>query len=370
MSILKNKKVALVYDRVNKWGGAERVLLALHKLFPEAPLYTTVYNGKKAVWADVFSIKTSYLQKIPFASTNHELLPLFTPVAFESFNFNEFDIIISITSESAKGIITKPSTLHICYCLTPTRYLWSGYKDYFNNSFFKTFSNPAVSYLRHWDLIAAQRPDAYIAISKEVQGRIKKYYGRESEVVYPPVTIPKINPLIEEQNSESGPKVNNYYLIVSRLVPYKRIDVPIMTCNELKLPLVIIGKGSDEKRLRSLAGPTVKFTGFVADEELVKYYMNCKALIFPGREDFGLTMVEAQSFGKPVLAFKAGGALEIVIENETGSFFNKQTVENLKKAMTDFNNKSFSKSDCLKQADKFNIERFENNFVRIVESLL
>src|SRR3989338_8390229 len=189
-------KVALVYDRVNKWGGAERVLLALHELFPDAPLYTSVYDRKKASWADVFDpsagsgqgIKTSFLQKIPF-STRHELFAALMPLAFESFSFDEYDLVISVTSEAAKGIITKPKTMHICYCLTPTRYLWSGYNDYFKNPYFRFISKPLVSYLRFWDKIAAQRPDAYIAISKEVQGRIKKYYGRESTVIYPSVTL-------------------------------------------------------------------------------------------------------------------------------------------------------------------------------------
>jgi len=184
-------KVALVYDRLNKWGGAERVLLTLHKMFPEAPLYTSVYDKKKTPWALRFNsgqakIKTSFLQRFPFA-THHELFAILMPIAFESFTFDEFDLVISVTSEAAKGIITKPHTKHICYCLTPTRYLWSGYEDYFKNDLLRFFSRPAVVYLRFWDKIAAQRPDKFIAISKEVQGRIKKYYGRESEVVYPPL---------------------------------------------------------------------------------------------------------------------------------------------------------------------------------------
>src|ERR1035437_3756793 len=178
-------KVALVYDRVNKWGGAERVLLALHKIFPEAPLFTSVYNAESAAWAKVFDVRTSFLQNFPKAKTAHELYAVLMPLAFESFNFDNFDLVISVTSEAAKGIITKPSTLHICYCLTPTRYLWSGYNDYFKSSIFKLISKPLVSYLRFWDKIAAKRPDEYIAISIEVKNRIKKYYKRDSEVVYP-----------------------------------------------------------------------------------------------------------------------------------------------------------------------------------------
>ena len=182
-------KVALVYDRVNKWGGAERVLLAFHKLFPEATLYTSVYNPKNAPWAKAFAIKTSFLQSFPYASSSHEFYPFLMPLAFENFSFDEYDLVISVTSEAAKGIMTKPKTMHICYCLTPTRYLWSGYSDYFDNSFFRFATKPVISYLRSWDMVASQRPDMYIAISKEVKERIKKYYGRESEVIYPPVDI-------------------------------------------------------------------------------------------------------------------------------------------------------------------------------------
>src|SRR5579859_4545398 len=169
-------KVALVYDRVNKWGGAERVLLALHDLFPDAPLYTSVYNAQKASWADVFVVKTSFLQRIPFASSRHEYLALFMPLAFEQFNFEEYDLVISFTSESAKGIITKPNTKHVCYCLTPTRYLWSGFDEYFINKLFKIIATPFVAYLKYWDTIASHRPDEYIAISREVQKRIQEFY--------------------------------------------------------------------------------------------------------------------------------------------------------------------------------------------------
>lgn len=182
-------KVALVYDRINKWGGAERVLLKLHKIFPTAPLYTSVYNKETAAWAKVFDIKTSFLQYFPFAKTHHELYALLMPLAFESFSFEEYDLVISVTSEAAKGIISSGKTKHICYILTPTRYLWSGYKDYFKDLFVKTISYPFVWYLRTWDIIAASRVDNYVAISNEVQKRVKKFYDRESVVVYPPVTI-------------------------------------------------------------------------------------------------------------------------------------------------------------------------------------
>ncbi len=186
-------KVALVYDRINKWGGAERILLELHKLFPDAPLFTSVYYPKSALWAKDFIVRTSFLQKIPFLRKHHEVVPFLMPFAFEQFNFDEFDVIFSITSESAKGILIKPGSRHICICLTPTRYLWSGYTDYFSSSVSRFITKPLIEYLRCWDKIAGQRPDTYIAISQEVQKRIKKYYQRESKVIYPPINfeVPK-----------------------------------------------------------------------------------------------------------------------------------------------------------------------------------
>ena len=205
-------KVALVYDRLNKWGGAERVLLALHKLFPQAPLYTSVYDSQKASWAKVFDVRTSFLQNFPFAMY-HELYAPLMPLVFESFNFDEFDLVISVTSEAAKGIITKPKTKHICYNLTPTRYLWSGYSEYFKNPIFRFLSLPVIVYLKFWDKIAAQRPDKYIAISKEVQSRISKYYGRESVVVYPPVESIKYQVLSSKYEEKENKILNTKYII-------------------------------------------------------------------------------------------------------------------------------------------------------------
>ncbi len=353
-------KVALVYDRINKWGGAERVLLALHELFPQAPLFTSVYNSATAPWAGVFDIKTSFLQKFPFAKKAHEFYPLFMPIAFESFSFDEFEIVISVTSEAAKGIITKPSTLHICYCLTPTRYLWSGYDEYFSNPILRFLSSPAVTYLKVWDKIASTRPDVFLAISSEVQSRIKNYYQRDAQIIYPPVS------LFENYDVVDGK--GEYFLVVSRLVAYKRIDLAIRACNELRLPLKIIGVGKEETYLRSLAGPTVDFLGSVTDEELVSYYQNCKALLFPGREDFGIVMVEAMGFGKPVIAYKAGGALDIIQDRKTGIFFKEQTVQDLIDAINAFQTMQFNSHTIRKQAELFSKQIFKNSFMKVVEN--
>ncbi len=365
-------KVALVYDRVNKWGGAERVLLALHELFPNAPLFTSVYHPQKAGWAKVFNVKTSFLQHFPLASSKHELFPLLMPAAFESFSFDDYDLIVSVTSESAKGIITKPKTKHISYCLTPTRYLWSGHEEYFHNKFFKTIATPAIRSLRAWDKIAAHRPDKFVAISKEVQSRIKKYYGKESVVIYPPLTLNskfEIRNTKQVQNTKSKKEQGEYFLVVSRFVPYKRIDLAIQACNELKLPLKIIGSGAEEDKLKSLAGPTIEFVGKVTDKELSDYYRDCKALLFPGVEDFGLAVVEAQHFGRPVIAFRGGGALETILAGKTGLFFDAQTKESLMSALRDFDKFTFDKNALIQQAGKFSAGKFKEDFLSVVNKM-
>lgn len=360
-------KVALVYDRVNKWGGAERILLALHELFPHAPLYTSVYNSKTAGWAQDFVIKTSFLQHIPYASSAHEYYPMFMPVAFENFSFDAYDLVISVSSEAGKGIITGPKTLHICYCLTPTRYLWSGYEEYFHNPFFRFLTKPIVWYLRLWDSIAANRPDFYIAISDEIKKRIKTYYKKDAWVVYPPVSLGvSVKGKGESKDETSLP----YFLIVSRLVPYKRIDIAIKACNQLQLPLKIVGVGSEEKRLKRIAGPTIEFLGLLTEESLIAYYKGARALLFPGIEDFGMTVLEAQAFGRPVIAFKGGGALETVKPGKTGVFFAPQTVDALAAVLASFDERKFNPEDCIKNAKRFSKNQFKETFIQTITKLL
>lgn len=361
-------KIALVYDRANKWGGAERVLLALHKIFPDAPLYTSVYNSNGAKWADKFKIKHSFLQKFPKASSSHEIYATLMPIAFESFSFDDYDVVISVTSESAKGIITKPNTLHICYCLTPTRYLWSGYSDYFGNPFLKLISKPAVSYLRKWEKVALNRPDVMIGISQEVKSRIKRYYGREAEVIHPPLF--SFETLLGNHLAKSPAGKKDFYLVVSRLIPYKRVDLAIRACNDLSLPLKVVGTGSQEKKLRKIAGPTIEFLGNLTDKELAYFYRNCKALIFPGFEDFGLVMVEAQAFGKPVIAFRSGGALDIVREGVTGKFFDEQKVSSLVKVLKNFNSTSYNSLSCKRNSQRFSFSEFEKKFKELIDRYL
>jgi len=354
-------KVALVYDRVNKIGGIERALVALHKLFPKAPLYTSVYNPKTAPWASVFKVIPSFLQRIPFFRRRHEIIPYLMPIAFESFNFEEYDVVISVTSEAAKGIITKPETLHLCYCLTPTRYLWSGYEDYFQNKTFRFLTKPIVAHLRTWDEIAAQRPDVYLATCKNVKKRIKKYYGRDSEVIYPPVDI-------EKWKMPKKDEIEDYFLLVSRLdFGYKKVDIAINAFNQLGLPLKIIGTGTQMENLRRKAQKNIEFLGQLTDKELLGYYQRCQAVIFPQEEDFGLVPLEAQASGRPVIAFRKGGALETVIEGKTGLFFTPQTPEALIKVVKGFEASQFKPQVCRQNAERFSQERFKKEFKKIVK---
>lgn len=356
-------KTALVYDRVNKWGGAERVLVALHEIFPEASLYTAVYSQKKAKWAKIFpKVIPSFLQKIPLMQDKHEFLGTLTPLAFESFDFSEYDLVISVTSEAAKGIITRPGTLHICYCLTPTRYLWSGYDNYFpKGSLLRSISAPAVSYLRQWDKIAANRPDVMLGISNEVCERIKKYYRKDAEVIFPPVETERF------KVPNLSPQRENFYLVVNRLVPYKRVDLAIAAFNKLGLPLVVVGTGSEERKLKAMAKSNIKFVGSLTDARLAGYYRKCTALVFPQEEDFGIVTVEAQAAGAPVIAFKAGGALDTVIDGKTGVFFEKQTVVSLVAAIKKFKHLRFNGKDLTKNAEKFSKENFKRRFIKLIK---
>jgi glycosyltransferase involved in cell wall biosynthesis len=355
-------KVAIVYDRVNKWGGAERVLLTLHELFPEAPLYTAVYDAKKAPWARVFpKVVPSFLQKIPFLNKKHEFISYLTPLAFESFNFSEYDLVISVTSESAKGIVVRGR--HICYCLTPTRYLWSSYDFYFRNPFLKIISKPVVNYQRNWDFLAAQRPNELIAISTAVQKRIKKYYQRKSQIVFPPVDLSKFD-------SQKTYSKKDYYLLVSRLVPYKKVNLAIEAFNRLGKKLIVVGTGSQSLRLKYLAKRNISFIKNPSDSELAKLYGEAKALIFPQEEDFGIVALEAQAMGTPVIAFEKGGATDTVISGKTGIFFEKQTVGSLIKAVADFEKMKFEQKEVKANAQRFSKEFFKQSLLRIIENTL
>lgn len=348
-------KVALVYDRVNKIGGAERVLVALHELFPDAPLYTAVYDPNGAPWARVFRVVPSFMNRIPFARTHHEYFPWLTPLAFQTFDFSEFDVVISVTSAEAKNIRTKKPTMHICYCLTPTRYLWSGFSTYVrDHAMLSFFLRLFVPLLRYLDLRAATRPDFYLAISNHVRQRIKKYYNRDVDrIIYPPVETAKF---VAKKSKNTEP----YYLFVSRLVAYKHADIVIEACNKLHLPLVVIGKGHEYKKLKKIASPSIQFvTRYLTDSELLTYYQHCRAFLFAGDEDFGIVAAEAQSAGIPVIAYRESGVAEIVVDGTTGVLFDEQTPDGLIAAIKKFETLHIKADLCRRQAEKFSTKRFK-----------
>src|SRR3972149_9156819 len=315
-------KLALIYDRVNKFGGAERILLALHKLWPDAPLYTAVYDSKSASWAKSFKVIPSFLQSWPKAKRHHEFYPWLTPLAFESFDLSQFDLVVSVTSAEAKAVITKPQTLHLCYCLTPTRYLWSHHQHYLKQGLGWGLK-PWANYLKRLDLVAAARPDAYAAISKTVAGRIKRYYHQPASVIYPPTDTAKF--ARPAKSVLSLPK--SYHLLVSRLVSYKNLSLAITAFIRLKLPLVVVCRGREQSRLAELAGPTITFFNRVSENDLIYLYQHARALIMPQEEDFGLVAVEAQAAGIPVIALNRGGAKETVIDGKTGILFSARWVD-------------------------------------------
>lgn len=360
-------RVALVYDRVNKIGGAERLLLALHQLFPKAPLYTLVYNPKTAPWAKVFHVHTTFLNKVRFFQTHHELLAPIAGLAFETLDFSRYDLVISLTSSDAKAIITPPGTTHICYCLTPTRYLWSSARRYSRYPLLGIFLKFFLRYLRRLDMQQSRRPDSYIAISSEVADRIKHYYHQPAPVVYPPVDSRFLT-----KRSRAATK-SDYFLVVSRLVPYKRVDLAIKACLAKNLPLTVIGTGSQANKLQKLASQQpslITFLGAVDDEALINHYHQAKALIFPQFEDFGLTPLEAQACGTPVIAYGKGGALETIIDQKTGLFFHHQTTASLCQALDRFAKLKFSPAACRRQAQRFTQARFTRHFSDTLEALI
>lgn len=341
--------------------------MALHKIWPSAPLYTSVYDPQGAPWAKNFKVIPSFLQKLAFARKRHELYPWLMPLVFESFNFNDFEVVISVTSAEAKGVITQPQTFHLCYCLTPTRYLWSSYKDYLGNPRYgilnpiiKPLMKPMLKKLKEWDRVAAQRPDCYFAISKTVQKRIAKYYHRKADLIYPPLDGEKFKPSFSSEK--------DYFLLVARLVPYKKVELAVKAFNKLKLPLKIIGAGTERKILEKKARANIEFLGQkLTDAQLISYYQNCSALIFTAKEDLGLVALEAQACGRPVIGYKKGGVEETVIEGKTGLLFSPQTSEALIKAIGRFKKQKFDRRNCRENALKFKEENFLKKFKFLVE---
>ena len=351
-------KLAIVHDGLATFGGrggAEYVLTVLKEMFPEAPVYTTVYNAKRMPeYFQQFDIRTSFIQRFPFGSTKYKAYLPLMPTAVEQFDLSEFDVVLSCNHSVAKGVVTSPGTRHICYCYTPLRYAWDMYHEYMDTSWRSPLARllipPLLTYMRFWDTLSSNRVDTFIAISRYVAQRIEKYYRRDSVVIYPPVETSRFH-------ISNALKPN--FLVVSRLEPYKRIDLAVQACNELKLPLVIIGDGGERRKLMQMAGPTITFLGCRPDEVVQEYLATCQALIFPGEEDFGITPVEALASGRPVIAYRGGGALETVIDGKTGLFFPDKTVESLTQALTHFQTNRFESTAIQHHAKRFDCAIFQ-----------
>lgn len=363
----KDLKVALVHDWLVGRGGGERVLYDIHTLFPDAPIYTLVYDQDKAPeWCKECDIRTTYTQKWPGAKSHHKLLLSFMPKAWEALDLTEYDLVISCCASCCKGVITRPDALHVCYSFSPTRYVWDLYYDYLENTnaIKRFFMKRMIHKVRLWDFQAAQRVDHFAADSNFVGSRIKKYYRRDFTTIYPGTRINEY-PITEMPD--------DYYLVVARFVRYKRVDLAIEACNQLKKKLVVIGSGGEEEeRLKKLAGDTVEFLGRVSDEEMERYYSRAKAFLFPGIEDYGITPVEAMSAGVPVLAFGKGGALETVQDGKTGLYFHDQTVSGLVHCIEEFerNGVAYSRQQIHDYSLNFSDEIFKGNFTNFLKDKL
>ena len=356
--------LAIVHDWLNQMGGAEDVLEALVEMFPGAPIYTSIYwrEGMPPEYR-AWDVRTTWMDRLPGIYRHHQpYLPLY-PLAFSQIDLSGYQVVLSNKSGFCHGVRTD-GAVHICYCLTPTRYVWN-FDAYAAREAIpaplKAALRPLVALLRRWDYRAAQRVDHFIAISREVQARIRRYYGRDSVVIYPPVDTTRFHPV---------PYHDDYYLIVSRLVPYRRIDLAVRAFNQLGLPLVIAGDGRDREALEAIAGPTITFLGRVPDEDLPDLFARCRAYVLPGVEDFGIAPVQAQAAGRPVIAFGAGGALDTVVEGKTGTFFREPTPEALAAAVRAFDPDEIDPQDCVRNAARFDAEVFRRRIRRFIGNVL
>ncbi len=344
--------LTLVHDWLNQRGGAEDVLETLVVQFPESPVYTSIYAPDVMPEAyRTWDIRTLWIDKLPGIHKHHQpYLPLY-PAAWGGLELGG-DVILSNKSGFCHGFHTAPGTTHICYCLAPTRYVW-GLDSYIQREGLskpiELALRPLIAMLKRWDYAAAQRVDHFISISRDIQQRVKTYYQRDSEIIYPPVDTGRFQP---------SSRVDDYFLVVSRLIPYKRIDLAVQAATQLGVRLLVGGRGRDIERLKAMAGPTVEFLGYVPDDQLPDLMARAKAFLFPGLEDFGITPVQSQAAGRPVIAYGGGGALDTVIPGETGEHFTEMTVESLVNVMRDFDPARYSVSKMRAHAEMFDRQVF------------
>ena len=357
-------KIALVHDHLTQRGGAEAVLQVFQDIFPKAPIFTLIYDKEKmGNDFDEANIKSSFIQRSPQATNFFKwYLPLM-PLATESYNLNDYDVILSNSSAFAKGVITKPDTLHICYCHTPTRYLWTDSHLYIRELPYNGLVKKAISLflprLRLWDRAAAGRVDKFIANSKTVQKRISKYYDANSDVIYPPIDVSKF---------KIFPKQKKYFLAGGRLVAYKRFDLIVEAFNRLNIPLKIFGIGPELEKLKKMAKSNIEFLGKVTNEKRAELYGECQAFIHPQEEDFGLMVLEAMASGRPVIAYNKGGALETVVEGKTGEFFDVQGWEILAHKIINFKSEKYNPEEIRNHAKNFDVIEFKERIKSMVQS--
>jgi glycosyltransferase involved in cell wall biosynthesis len=353
-------RLALVHDWLNQIGGAEDVLETFVEMFPTAPIHTSIYwqQGMPPHY-QAWDIRPTWMDRLPAIHTHHQLYLLGYPLAFGQLDLSDFDIVLSNKSGFCHGVRTAGAT-HVCYCLTPTRYVWDFDAYAARESLSpatKALLRPLIALLRRWDSAAARRVDHFIAISQAVQSRIRRFYNRDSTVIYPPVDTRRFHPTADQED---------YYLIVSRLIPYRRIDLAVRAFTQLNLPLVIAGDGRDRETLEAIAGPSVTFLGRVPDADLPRLYGRCRAYVLPGEEDFGIAPLQAQAAGRPVIAFGAGGALDTVVDGKTGTFFREPAVEALIDAIRTFNPGRVDPQDCIENAARFDADVFKRRLKRFL----
>lgn len=355
-------RVAIAHEWLTTLGGSERVVETLLEAYPGSPVYTAFLSDRNLPESvRSWDVRTSFVQRLPLLHRiSQKYIPLF-PLAFESFDMTGYDVVITSSSACSKGVLTGPETLNICYCYTPLRYAWQPHMDQRlgdANPLMKVGNDLVVHYLRLWDRLASDRVDHFIAISDHVAARIAKFYRREAAVIYPPVDVERF-PVVKS--------ARDYFLVVSRLVPYKRVELAVEAFTKLGLPLKVVGEGPERERLQAMAGPTVEFLGFVPETDLPELISGCLALIFPGEEDFGIVPVEAMAAGRPVIGLARGGLLESAVDGKTAVMFSEATEESLIDAVSRFRPSDFDPAELSRQAAKFSKERFKKEFTGFVE---
>lgn len=351
-------KIALVHEYLTNFAGSEQVLLALHEMYPDAPIFTAMYYPDKVPQFKNADVRTSFLQHFPRIKEK-VYIPLL-PLAVEGYDLSKFDIIISDSHIAAKGVITKPETLHLCYCHTPIRYAWSGYLDpRGSGSPLRRFAN---HYLRIWDFLASKRVDYFIANSNYIAERIKKFYRTDAMVIHPPVDTGRLSP--------TEAPIEDYYIYSSRLIDYKKPDLVVKAFNEMGKKLVILGRGEMLGQLKAMAKPNITFiTDFISDQEMAKLFSSAAAMVFPAEEDFGIVMIDMLACGRPVIAYRGGGATDIIVEGKTGEYFNEQSVESIIKAVVSFDPMGYDKDVILSHAKKFDKAVFKQKIAELVNQL-